>query len=113
MTQSTRPEGYYWVKRLYNSEWSLSIETKSRGVWMYIYPHTTIEDGAPFEIGHRIPSNEELGKMQEAIAELADSLKSMIGIAENASGLLSAEELDIFTAKKLLYKYDSLSNPTP
>lgn len=62
-----RPEGYYWVKRLYSSEWSLATETKSRGVWMYIYPHMTIEDSVPFEIGHRIPSNDELGKMQEEL----------------------------------------------
>lgn len=72
MTQPTRPEGYYWVKRLYSSEWSLGRETKSRGIWMYIYPNLTIEnriieDGAPFEIGHRIPSNDELGKMQEEL----------------------------------------------
>lgn len=75
MTQSTRPEGYYWVKL--HGLWEIGQWIADQPYWKI--PHFAfVSDIDLQEIGHRIPSNEELALMLESVQEYIDTASDVV-----------------------------------
>lgn len=66
-----RQHGYYWVQL--KEEKSRTIMHWNGLFWKYNYPYQvdTIFDSEILEVGERIPSNEELKELKNAINEAA------------------------------------------